>query len=123
MPVVMASMLTATNDPRASAGASSAIYMGEMNDAIPMPIPLATMAPINQPTDGANDVPIALSVKTMPARMIILRRPNWPVRAPPAPAPSTAPTRTALTTISSIVGEREKSTLINKIAPEMTPVS
>ena len=30
---------------------------------------------------------------------------------------------TALTTTSSIVGERENSTLINKMAPEMTPVS
>ena len=35
----------------------------------------------------------------------------------------TAPTRTALTTNSSIVGERENSSLMNKMAPEMTPVS
>ena len=99
------------------------MYIGEINEAIPMPIPLATLAPISQPTVGANAVPIALRVKRMPARMIILRRPNRPVRAPPAPAPKTAPTRTALTTNSSIIGERENSALTNKIAPEMTPVS
>ena len=123
MPVVMASMLTATSEPRTLAGTSSAMYMGEMNEAIPMPIPLATRATISQPTVGANAVPIALKVKTMPARMISQRRPNRPVRTPPAVAPRTAPTRTALTTISSIVGERANSPLTNRIAPEITPVS
>ena len=123
MPVVMASMLTATSEPRTFDGTSSAIYMGEMNEAMPMPMPLATRAPISQPTAGANAVAIALNVKTAPARMIIQRRPNRPVRAPPAAAPKTAPIRTALTTNSSIVGEREKSFLMNRIAPEMTPVS
>ena len=83
MPLVIASMLTATNEPRTFAGTSSAIYIGEINEAMPMAIPLTTLAAINQVTVGARAVPRALTVKMMPARMIILRRPKRPVRAPP----------------------------------------
>ena len=50
MPVVMASMLTATSEPRTFAGTSSAMYMGEMNEAMPMPMPLATRG-ADQPAD------------------------------------------------------------------------
>lgn len=123
MPVVMASMLTATSEPRTFAGTSSAMYIGEMNEAMPMPTPLATLAAISHPTVGANAVAIALKVKTTPATMIIRRRPKRPVRAPPVPAPKTAPIRTALTTSSSIPEESGKSPLTKRIAPEMTPVS
>ena len=107
MPLVIASMLTATNEPRTFAGTSSAIYIGEINEAMPMPIPLTILAAINQLTVGARAVPMALAVKMMPASMIILRRPKRPVRAPPMVAPITAPTKTELTTISSMVADRE----------------
>ena len=107
MPVVIASMLTATNEPRTFVGTSSAIYIGEINEAMPMAMPLTTLAEINQLTVGARAVPMALTVKIIPARMIILRRPKRPVRAPPMVAPTTAPTKTELTTISSMVADRE----------------
>ena len=67
MPVVIASMLTATNEPRTFAGTSSAIYIGEINEAMPMAIPLTILAAINQATVGARAVPMALTVKIMPA--------------------------------------------------------
>jgi hypothetical protein len=49
--------------------------------------------------------------------MISLRRPKRFVRTPPAAATITAPTRTALTTISSMVAERENCFLMNRMAP------
>ena len=72
-----------------------------------MAMPLTILAAINQVTVGARAVPRALTVKMMPARMISLRRPKRPVRAPPRVAPKTAPTKTELTTISSMVADRE----------------
>ena len=75
MPVVIASMLTATSEPRFFAGTSSAIYIGEMNEAMPMATPLTTRAAISHATVGASAVPMALTVKTTPARMISLRLP------------------------------------------------
>ena len=48
-------------------------YTGEMNEAMPMPIPLTTLAAINHLTVGARAVPRALAVKIIPASMIILR--------------------------------------------------
>jgi len=107
MPLVIASMLTATNEPRTLDGTSSAIYIGEINEAMPMAIPLTTLAAINQLAVGARAVPRALTVKMAPANMIILRRPKRLVRAPPIVAPTTAPTKTELTTISSMVADRE----------------
>ncbi len=117
MPLVIASMLTATNEPRTLAGTSSAIYIGEMNEAMPMAMPLTIIPAINQVTVGASAVPRALAVKMMPARMINLRRPKRSVKAPPRTAPKTAPNRTALTTISSIVEDRENCFLMNKYGP------
>ena len=67
MPVVIASMLTATSEPRTFAGTNSAIYIGEINEAMPMAIPLTILAAINQATVGARAVPMALTVKIMPA--------------------------------------------------------
>ena len=123
MPLVIASMLTATNEPRTFDGTSSAIYIGEIKEAIPMAIPLTILAAINQETVGANDVPMALTEKIMPASIIILRRPKRLVNKPPMTAPKTALTKTALTTISSMVDDRENCFLMNSMAPEITPVS
>ena len=66
MPVVIANMLTATSEPRTFAGTSSAIYIGEINEAIPMAIPLTILAAINQIIVDARAVPIAVTVKMMP---------------------------------------------------------
>ncbi len=66
MPVVIASILTATNEPRALAGTSSAMYVREMNEAMPMAIPLTIPAAMSQATDGASAVPSALAVKMIP---------------------------------------------------------
>ena len=52
MPLVIASMLTATNEPRTFAGTTSAIYIGEINEAMPMAMPLTILAAINQVTVG-----------------------------------------------------------------------
>ena len=87
MPLVIASMLTATNEPRTFAGTTSAIYIGEINEAMPMAIPLTILAAINQVIVGARAVPMALTVKIMPASIIILRRPKRSVRAPPIAHP------------------------------------
>jgi len=90
MPVVMASIFTATKAPRTFAGANSAMYMGEINEAMPMAMPLTIRPAINQVTVGAIAVPMALAVKMMPAAMISLRRPKRAVSTPPRIAPNTA---------------------------------
>ena len=123
MPVVIASMLTATKAPRTLAGASSAMYIGEINEAMPMATPLTVLPTISQLTVGARAVPIALEVKIIPDRIIILRRPKRSLRAPPSTAPRTAPASTELTTISSMVADRENCFFMNNMAPEITPVS
>jgi hypothetical protein len=99
------------------------MYIGEIKDATPMPRPLTILPAINQLTVGASAVPTALNVKIIPARMISFRRPKRFVRAPPRAAPTAAPTRTELTTISSIVADKENCFVMNRMAPEMTPVS
>jgi hypothetical protein len=53
----------AISQPRTLAGTSSAMYIGEINEAMPMAIPLTIMAAINQATDCAEAVPPALTVK------------------------------------------------------------
>ena len=68
-------------------------------------------------------MPMALAVKIMPATMISVRRPKRSVNAPPRIAPTTAPARTELTTISSMVADSENWALTKMIAPEITPVS
>jgi hypothetical protein len=123
MPVVIASMLTATSEPRTFAGTSSAMYIGEIKEAMPMASPLATLSIISQVTVGASAEAMALAVKIMPARIISARRPKRSVRMPPIAAPHTAPTKTALTTISSMADDSRNCALTNRIAPEMTPVS
>ena len=52
MPVVMASMFTATSAPRTFAGTNSAIYIGEMKEAMPIASPLTIIPAINQGTGG-----------------------------------------------------------------------
>jgi hypothetical protein len=123
MPLVIASMLTATNEPRTFDGTSSAIYIGEINDAIPMATPLKVRPTINQLTVGARAVPIALTVKIIPARMISLRRPYRLLSAPPSVAARTAPIKTTLTTLSSMPFDSENCFVMNRMAPAMTPVS
>jgi hypothetical protein len=54
---------------------NSPIYIGEINEAIPIASPLIILPAINQERDGAKAVPMALMVKIMPASIIILRRP------------------------------------------------
>ena len=63
MPVVMASMFTATSAPRTFAGTSSAMYIGEIKEAMPIASPLTIIPAINQATVGARAVPSALAVK------------------------------------------------------------
>ncbi len=123
MPEVIANMLTATSAPRTRAGTSSAMYIGEMKEARPIPSPLTTLPAINHATVGAKAVPMALAAKIMPAQMSGLRRPKRFVRTPPAVAPTMAPIKTMLTTISSMVAERENWFWTNRMAPEITPVS
>ena len=123
MPVVIASMLTATSEPRTFAGTISAMYSGEIKEAMPIAIPTTILPAINTVTVCARAVEAALTVKIIPASIISLRRPKRPVKAPPIAAPITAPIKTALTTISSIKVDRENCCLMNSIAPEITPVS
>jgi len=66
---------------------------------------------------------------TVPARKISdaarieLRRPTRSERGPPKSAPMIAPISTALTATSVMIPVRLNSSLMKRIAPEMTPVS
>ena len=88
-----------------------------------MAIPTMTLPMTSQKTVGARAVPTAPKAKRAAVTISTMRRPNRSVSVPPAAAPSTAPNTTELTTISSTVGEREKSCWMKRIAPDMTPVS
>ena len=83
----------------------------------------AVRTAINNGTEGEKAVPRELAMKITPATMIRPRRPKRSVNAPPTEAPTTAPTRTALTTISSIVDDRLNCLVMKRMAPEITPVS
>jgi hypothetical protein len=123
MPEVRASWLMETSDPRNAGGAISEMYIGVVRDAAPIAIPTTTRPAINVPTDGANAVPTAPTEKPTPAATITQRRPKRSASHPPIPAPSSAPTKTTLTTSSGMVEDRAKSFLMKRIAPEITPVS
>jgi hypothetical protein len=99
------------------------MYMGEMNEAMPMARPVIISAVISQGMEGDEAVPREPTRKIMPAAMMRLRRPSRSVSAPPSEAPTTAPTSTALTTNSSIVEDRWNCRVMKRIAPEITPVS
>jgi hypothetical protein len=62
-------------------------------------------------------------VNVTAATMISLRRPIRSDRGPARPAPSMAPSSSDATTAPCMNGDRPKSSLMKRIAPEMTPVS
>ena len=88
-----------------------------------MAAPATIRAVISHAVPGARAAPIAPKPKTIAVTINNLRRPRRSARTPPAIAPRSDPNKTELTTISSRLGERENSFLINRIAPEMTPTS
>ena len=80
MPVVIASMLTATSEPRFFAGTSSAMYIGEIKEAMPIASPLATLSTISQVTVGANAEAMALAIDEGAIASRIMRgqaHPTW----------------------------------------------
>lgn len=78
---------------------------------------------ISHAVPGASAAPTAPKPKTAAVMINSLRRPIRSAKTPPIAAPTSDPSKTELTTISSILGEREKSLLMNRMAPEMTPMS
>ena len=62
-------------------------------------------------------------MKVTAAIMMSRRRPRRSDNGPASAAPSIAPSSSEATTAPCMNGERPKSSVMNRIAPEMTPVS
>ena len=93
MPMTMVSWLTETSLPRISAGAISAMYMGERLEARPMPTPPTMRKTTKTVKSGARAVQTAETVKNAPARMRSRLRPKRSERPPETSAPMRQPTR------------------------------
>ena len=75
------------------------------------------------PTFGAAAARIAPIVNVMPAATISFLRPKGSDSGPASTAPTIAPSSSTATTAPCKNGDSPKSVLMNRMAPEMTPVS
>ena len=78
--------------PRMRKGVISAIYMGEVSDAAPIPNPPRTRKKMNVLSDRGMAVPMAEAKKASAARIRTFLRPNRSLRKPASPAPTAQPT-------------------------------
>jgi hypothetical protein len=79
MPLVIISWLKLTNPPRIFFGASSPMYIGDTNDAVPTEIPSTNRATIRTQTVGDRALQIAPTAKMQP-EIFVRRRPMAPAR-------------------------------------------
>ena len=109
--------------PRISVGATSERYSGTVRAAAPTARPITNRKKISTPALGDSAAPMAPTVKVTAAMRMRLRLPSLSESGPATAAPSAAPIRIEATTSPFRNGVSAKSLFMNKIAPEMTPVS
>ena len=119
----MANWLRVTILPRMGAGVISAMYIGEMIDAEPIPSPPRILKATNVPSVGASAVPSELAKKQMAEATRALFRPILSLTKPALPAPTAHPSKTDEEVHPSSAGVIPKCLLIYPMAPEMTAVS
>ena len=73
-----------------------------------MAAPATTLATTSHAVPGARAAPIAPTPNTNAVTINNLRRPRRSARTPPTAAPASEPSKTELTTTSSMAGESEK---------------
>ncbi|ALE83390.1 hypothetical protein XF36_09730 [Pseudonocardia sp. HH130629-09] len=109
--------------PRIRAGASSDRYIGTTTETIPTPTPITKRNPTSIATFTPRAAPSVPTTNTMPPSRISGRRPRVSASLPETPAPSIAPTSSPDTTVPCSSEDSGMSSGMNRIAPEMTPVS
>ncbi|MBP1636267.1 MAG: hypothetical protein H6Q10_2841 [Acidobacteria bacterium] len=124
IPTTIVSWLTATSRPRRCGGATSAMYIGDRFDAMPMAAPPAMRHATNAPNEPAHpvstDEPAKSSAEATSSRL----RPKRSQRAPVASDPARQPTSAhefAHPTWAAVV--RPKLFSKNGFAPPMTTQS
>gem|GEM_PF-2352972 len=90
---------------------------------MPMAIPIRILPMMNMAKTGERTTTNVPAMKISDAARMELRRPTRSERGPPKSAPMIAPISTALTATSVVTLVRLNSSLMKRIAPEMTPVS
>ena len=123
MPPTIMSWFSEEIAPRIWVGAISERYSGTTSAAQPTAMPRTNRPASSTPTVGARAATSAPTVKITPAAMMSVRRPRRSESGPASAAPSIAPSRSEATTAPSMNEERSKSSLMKRMAPEMTPVS
>ena len=93
MPETMANWLSETMRPRMRKGVISAIYMGEVIEAAPMPMPPDEAEDMNVVSVRGRAVPRAETKKARAARIRTFLRPNRSLRNPANPAPTAQPAK------------------------------
>ena len=109
IPSTMVSWLSDTSFPRMFAGATSAIYIGDRPEAMPMPTPLRKRAARNRPKVLKYPVAYAETMKMMAAVVSNRLRPSLSARVPAVMAPVRQPTRAMLIASPCICGFDEMS--------------
>jgi hypothetical protein len=123
MPSTIISWFSDETAPRISVGAISDRYSGTTSAADPTARPITKRAAISTPVLGAVAATSAPTVKVTPAMTMSGLRPSRSDNGPASAAPVIAPSSSTATTAPCQNGDRPKSVLMNRIAPEMTPVS
>lgn len=123
IPTVIMSWFNEETAPRTPVGATSDRYSGTMSAAAPTASPSTTLNNMSTATLGDSAAPMAPMQKVTAAMRIRLRLPRRSESGPATAAPAAAPRRSEATTVPLKVGLRPRSSLMNRIAPEMTPVS
>ena len=123
MPPTMAIWFTATIRPRMCAGVISAIYIGVVIDAMPMPTPPRNRNRMNIWMSFGIAVPMAEARNIAAARNIAGFRPNRSESGPTISTPAAQPISTQPEAHPFIRSLNPNRAVNGSMAPEITPVS
>ena len=123
IPETMANWFSETMRPRMRKGVTSAMYIGEVIEAAPMPIPPIKRKTMNWASVRGRAVPRAETKKARPATIRTFLRPKRSLKNPAAPAPSAQPSRALAAEKPSQNGVKSKRVFKKPVAPAMTAVS
>ena len=123
MPETMANWFSETSRPRMRKGAISAIYMGDVIEAAPMPMPPMKRKTMNSTRVRGKAVPKAETKNARAARIKTFLRPKRSLKNPAEPAPRAKPARALAAANPSQNGVSSKWTRKEPVAPAMTAVS
>ena len=112
IPEMMANWFSVTILPRIRGGVTSAMYIGEMIDAAPTPMPPRILKMTKNASVGAPDVPAALTRKQTEANRSPDFLPSRSLNQPAIPAPKAAPSRTHEEAHPSMAGVMVKCLLM-----------